>query len=642
MKHKESDHTKRVLSLLTLAMFPVSLVRGVAFLIVSVLLCRGLEAFTLLAPPVRPTTTLYHQPIVVPDAADLLLFSEQVNRLVDERACARAGRDFATADALLVRIQAIAASSSEDGLEIRVSDHAGGISSWCVLYNPAVLVEEQHTSSVLQLAHAALGRSVVVAKQQQAYPNSNLLDEEDLVLKAKTRLQQWAFVQDKLEEASSLARDDDDDDNDNGMLSIHWSTLQALGSTDLTRWATVDSELQGRKAADAAFWFALAGATDEELFTLLTRVVIKELDRFGCRPHCRLKDVRFMVQRLAAAGVRENPRLTAVVRRCFAAKNANDEEHCIHLHSDHTALMLWEVSTRQRKQKSFLDQAAQHWESSSEKQEEEDLERNEPNGNEYRCDWNALFDNPQRPLVIDVGCGMGLSLLGLVSSSSLKENSQSKQDGSFHSQECNFLGVDLNAVTIGYAKGIAQRWKLQGRLAFVVGAAYDVLQDIARSYPGPVVRIMIQFPTPYRLAVATTSRGNSQLPSSPTDGFMVTSELLQLAQEQLLRNSTDNNNNNGELFLQSNCEDVAVWMQTTACEAAGFCCQQVHDPVMVAPTQQHNPQQRTLNWIAMGGKRAVGPGWSSQPLLPRNAMTETEVACILRGTPVHRCVLVPK
>jgi hypothetical protein len=630
-------------------MFPGRLVRVVAL---GLLLCRGLEAFPQrLAPPCRTTTSLYHQPIVVTDAA--LLCSEQVNRLVGERTTARECRDFCTADALLVRIQAQASSEIEDDcLEIRVSDHAGGRSSWCVLYNPAV-EEQSHTSSVLQLAHAALGRSVVAAKQEYHQPYNNPLDEQDLVMNAKTRLQQWAFVQDKLEEASSLAREDNDDET--GMLSIHWSTLQALGRTNLTRWATVDSELQGRKAADAAFWFALAGATDEELFTLLTRVVVKELDRFGCRPHCRLKDVRFMVQRLAAAGVRDNPRLQATVRRCFEAKFANDEEHCMHLHSDHTALMLWEVSTRQRKQKSFLDQAAQHWESSSlpgkqheDIEEEEGEQQNEPNGND--CDWSALFDNPQLPLVIDVGCGMGLSLLGLVSSSSsssssssLKENSRSNESSYPSQEECNFLGVDLNAVTIGYAKGIADRWKLQGRLAFVVGAAYDVLQQVACSYPGPGVRIMIQFPTPYRLATgATSNRGNSQLPTSPTDGFMVTPELLALARELLLRNSTENKNKNGELFLQSNCEDVAVWMQTTACEPAGVCCQQRHEPVMVAAAQQHNPQQRTVNWIAMGGARAVGPGWSSQPLLPRNAMTETEVACILRGTPVHRCVLVPK
>ena len=33
--------------------------------------------------------------------------------------------------------------------------------------------------------------------------------------------------------------------------------------------------------------------------------------------------------------------------------------------------------------------------------------------NQY--DWLAMFEDPSRPLVVDVGCSMGVSLLGLAS-----------------------------------------------------------------------------------------------------------------------------------------------------------------------------------------------------------------------------------
>jgi len=78
-------------------------------------------------------------------------------------------------------------------------------------------------------------------------------------------------------------------------------------------------DLRGRKAADAAFWFALAGVTDDEdpttiihgssnqpnfsLFTALTCFCIHELQRFGKRSSCDVKYIVQMVERLAVAGI---------------------------------------------------------------------------------------------------------------------------------------------------------------------------------------------------------------------------------------------------------------------------------------------------------------------------------------------------
>jgi SAM-dependent methyltransferase len=237
-----------------------------------------------------------------------------------------------------------------------------------------------------------------------------------------------------------------------------------------------------------------------------------------------------------------------------------------------------------------------------------------------------MFADPSRPLIVDIGCGMGLSLLGLAS---LEQETSSSRISWI--QGCNFVGVDLSAVAIGFARGIASRWGL-GRLAFVLASADQLLDDL-KSYPGPVRRIMIQFPTPYRLASSSLGGGNMQLPSSFIDGFMVSKKVLGLSR-YLLQKSGDND---ARLLMQSNCEDVAVCMCNLAREA-GFVVVEDSRSVM---EESGEPTQRTRNWIDLGGERAIGPGWRSSPLLPRLGQTETEIACTLNKTPVHRCVLRP-
>jgi hypothetical protein len=101
----------------------------------------------------------------------------------------------------------------------------------------------------------------------------------------------------------------------------------------------------------------------------------------------------------------------------------------------------------------------------------------------------------------------------------------------------------------------------------------------------------------------------------------------------------------GKLLLQSNCEDVAVWMISKAWSMEGgysLLTQPELQPDPKSPSVAPRIPQRTADWIAMGGERADGPGWYKNPLLPRQGATETEIACILNGTPVHRCVLIPE
>ena len=122
---------------------------------------------------------------------------------------------------------------------------------------------------------------------------------------------------------------------------------------------------------------------------------------------------------------------------------------------------------------------------------------------------------------------------------------------------------------------------------------------------------------------------------------MVTKNLLETIRSSL-------HPTKGKLLLQSNCEDVAVWMRNLACKKAGFVILDDEDnnkngddappPSSHALTPQRIPQ-RTTDWINMGGERAEGRGWYQREVLHRKGATETEVACAINVTPVHRCIL---
>ena len=134
--------------------------------------------------------------------------------------------------------------------------------------------------------------------------------------------------------------------------------------------------------------------------------------------------------------------------------------------------------------------------------------------------------------------------------------------------------------------------------------------------------------------------GNSQLPASQLDGFMVTKKLFESIHSSL-------HPKRGKLLLQSNCEDVAVWMRNLACQQVGFTT--INDDANNGDESESSSSspsssseripQRTLDWVAMGGERAKGRGWFQREILHRKGATETEVTCAINGTPIHRCLL---
>ncbi len=58
-------------------------------------------------------------------------------------------------------------------------------------------------------------------------------------------------------------------------------------------------------------------------------------------------------------------------------------------------------------------------------------------------------------------------------------------------RECNFIGVDVSRLAVGFAQCVCSRWGLGGDLMFVVDSAEDCLTRIGESYPGEVVLVMM-------------------------------------------------------------------------------------------------------------------------------------------------------
>jgi hypothetical protein len=367
----------------------------------------------------------------------------------------------------------------------------------------------------LQLAHAAMGLAVENNQQTQNLERQRFRQEslEAIVDKAKSRLEILIDETKKMDKINSV---------------FEVSTKNTV----------VQGELGGRTASDAALWFAFAGITDEDLFHWLADIASWELQRFGQRPSFRSKYTLQIVERFAAAGLKHHAKLERTVHDCLARneeeprtengmpmENVGSNVHLdddapqtgkpiyLYLHSDRSLLLIWKFATKQKKQRSFLRSARKNWEQFSEGEfDNETHSEIMPNFSDDvvkrkdskmgiaapSYDWKELFKDTSRPLVVDVGCGMGVSLLGLASSNDLlqcsKESSRLLLNDTLAWSDCNFVGVDLGALGIEYARGIAHRWKLEENLHFCIDAAEDFCQHL-NSYPGEVRCCMIQFPT---------------------------------------------------------------------------------------------------------------------------------------------------
>lgn len=551
-----------------------------------------------------------------------------IDDLVAKRSVARWQGDFCRADEIRDEIDAMVICIDvqhygDVEYRVEVTDvprSDGGNSTWDLVPMSSSSLDSrlqpQDDDNLLHLAHATLGLAVSAS---ECSVDVDLATFEDLLDRAERRLD----------------------------VIVRQKTLSRF----LPGAAASVGELHGRKSADAILWFALGGAKRDALYDGLVDIAKEELLRFGMNSSCRCKDVLQIVERVAQAGIisEASKQLYHVAADCIEKKAGDDlfgesqysniirslRDSTFGLHSERSLLGLWRFSTRQRKQKAFFENAASHFEGQFNRNEHK-IVGSTTQKSSALYDWNAMFDDPHRPLVCDVGCGMGVSILGLATlPGASRDTTSSVVEMDWES--CNFIGIDLSNLAIRYCQGIADRWNLTGRVRFVSDSAETCL-DALQSYPGLIDLAMIQFPTPYRLQPHESAceqnltsdfkqKGNAQLPTSPKDNFMVSSELLECIHRVLSKGR-------GRLLLQSNCEDVAVFM-TNASIDAGFTPISATHPV----TELEAVTQRAQQWVASGGERAVGSVFSAVPLLPSVSRTETEVACEIDKKPCHRVLM---
>ncbi|GAX74325.1 hypothetical protein CEUSTIGMA_g1774.t1 [Chlamydomonas eustigma] len=99
-------------------------------------------------------------------------------------------------------------------------------------------------------------------------------------------------------------------------------------------------------------------------------------------------------------------------------------------------------------------------------------------------DWKDVYQYPDRPLVVDVGCGSGRFLLLLARRQVLGE-------------EFNYLGLDINTALMSRANQWAESVNLSGSVHYRVSNAGISMPSLLQHYPGPVQLVCVQYPDPH-------------------------------------------------------------------------------------------------------------------------------------------------
>ena len=388
------------------------------------------------------------------------------------------------------------------------------------------------------------------------------------------------------------------------------------------------SDLRGSTSSDACFNFALAGVQQmDSLFQSLGLIGIHELQRTGLRTSFRSKQILHYIEKFAASDIQGECastlyRLAAdYLRKKSYADSSLIEQLKIgnfSLSSQRPLVWLWRFSSRQRKE----------------------VPSSQSTTARYHVYWEEIFHDPHKPLVVDIGSGMGASLLNLaILNSTAGDNAHGifNSDGTLQMSwtDCNYAGAELNQAMVNFGNGIVSRdtsTRRKGRVHFFCIPAEQFLDQLER-YPGEIVLIMINFPSPYRLV---DRDGNSQLPFIQSGQFMVTKRVLQSITSLLSRSAGI-----GIFLFQTKCEDVAVHV-TNECHNLGLECVDCYNPVkdidLQYATSRKRPK-RLKEWLQTNplAKRAEGNCYSSSPFL-QFGQPETEAQCTLDNTVVHRCL----
>ena len=415
-----------------------------------------------------------------------------------------------------------------------------------------------------------------------------------------------------------------------------------------------------KSLSKSAFLLALSGVSIKELFEDLSTYMLNTFYMILSKKKKRITekispgDYFLIVDNLAAAGYRDTDvaitillkKLEEQVQDGSDYRSLSDRGELFHI-SGYGLQTLWLHSTKQKKIRTAQGTSAARG-----------------NGILVFKEWEGdipTFDNDSKQLIVDIGCGFGVTLLGMANND--------RGNGTKTGSKYNYIGCDLSVHAINYARGLSRRWGLSERCKYTAAPALEFLTYLKRFYPGEIVCILIQFPSPFKFTGGDDLepedyRGNynRQLPANKDDasGFMVTPTLIKSVLECIA--------NRGLLYVQSNVEDVAVFMKHTvescAKDMQGLDLRYTHKVdktalnCMVitshgesqskynngghlnvnANTCTHSMTKRCKAYHATGGELAAGEGWYDQGTSPLAlyARTETETSYAIQNKNVYR------
>ncbi|RWR72261.1 Phosphoglycerate kinase [Cinnamomum micranthum f. kanehirae] len=141
----------------------------------------------------------------------------------------------------------------------------------------------------------------------------------------------------------------------------------------------------------------------------------------------------------------------------------------------------------------------------------------------FELDWNAIFADPSRPLIVDIGSGNGLFLLRMAS----------------RWKSSNFLGLEINSKLVRRCLDSVNQSGLTNGY-FLSTNATSTFRTIISSYPGELVLVSIQCPDP---------------------DFNKEEHRWRMLQRGLVEAIVDLLAIDGKIFLQSDIEPVALRMK---------------------------------------------------------------------------------
>ena len=240
-----------------------------------------------------------------------------------------------------------------------------------------------------------------------------------------------------------------------------------------------------------------------------------------------------------------------------------------------------------------------------------------------------LFADEGVDLSLDLGCGYGVGALGVAEMASVAP--------------LNVLGCDINRAGTAFGAGVASRWGVGQRCAFLADDASVLLRRLQRGeYDGRVTRAVVSCPTPFAVSL-----GGATFPRAAASSldYFATPPFFDAVADTLGTGST--------LHLAANVEDVALAMCDSAMATRRFAPlvlppsgspPRYHAPPEAAmgaatPTACARSPRRQQAWRRESGRRASGPAWRVGQLCLPEARSETELAYALEGRQTYRVVL---